>query len=101
VMSAARDSAGAVMPAVTAGIGGAVQGIRRVAPGSEPVKVAPSGPPAAGPVGPTLTEPAPSAGGHLSPAGRTLPETGQPTFLKGGPDIGPHIPRGPHLHGDQ
>jgi len=61
-MSAARDSAGAVMPAVTAGIRRAVRGTG-VAPGSEPVKVAPSGPPAAGPVGPTLTEPAPSAGG--------------------------------------
>jgi len=33
-----------------------------VAPGSEPVKAAPVGPPAAGPVGPALTEPDPSAG---------------------------------------
>jgi Zn-dependent protease with chaperone function len=32
-----------------------------VAPGPEPVKVAPAGPPSAGPDGPTLTEPAPSA----------------------------------------
>jgi len=32
-----------------------------VAPGSEPVKAAPTGPPAAGPDGPALTEPAPSA----------------------------------------
>jgi Zn-dependent protease with chaperone function len=32
-----------------------------VAPGPEPVKAAPAGPPAAGPDGPALTEPAPSA----------------------------------------
>lgn len=35
-----------------------------VAPGSEPVKAAPAGPPAAGPDGPALTGPAPSAVGH-------------------------------------
>ena len=39
-------------------------GRRAVAPGPEPVKAAPTGPPAAGPDGPTLTEPAPSAGEH-------------------------------------
>jgi Zn-dependent protease with chaperone function len=37
----------------------------RVAPGTEPVKAAPPGPPAAGPDGPALTEPNPSAS-HLS-----------------------------------
>jgi Zn-dependent protease with chaperone function len=36
----------------------------QVAPGSEPVKAAPPGPPAAGPDGPALTEPAPSAVDH-------------------------------------
>jgi Zn-dependent protease with chaperone function len=36
----------------------------RVAPGAEPVKAAPAGPPAAEPDGPALTEPAPSADRH-------------------------------------
>jgi hypothetical protein len=49
------------------------QPVLSVAPGSEPVKVAPAGPPAAGPDGPTLTEPAPSAESSLRSAGRTLP----------------------------
>jgi Zn-dependent protease with chaperone function len=44
-----------------------------VAPGSEPVKAAPAGPPAAGPDGPTLTEPDPSAEQSLRSAGRALP----------------------------
>jgi Zn-dependent protease with chaperone function len=44
-----------------------------VAPGSEPVKVAPSGPPSAGPGGPTLTEPDPSAFRSMRWAGHTLP----------------------------
>jgi Zn-dependent protease with chaperone function len=44
-----------------------------VAPGSEPVKAAPAGPPAAGPDGPTLTEPDPSAGESLRSAGMALP----------------------------
>lgn len=79
------------MPAVTAGTGRAVRGTGRVAPRSEPVEVAPSGPPTAGPAGPTLTEPAPSAEGHLSPAGWGLPETGQPKFFEGSPAM-----RAPH-----
>lgn len=44
-----------------------------VAPGAEPVKAAPSGPPAAGPFGPTLTEPTPSAEQSLRSAGKALP----------------------------
>jgi Zn-dependent protease with chaperone function len=44
-----------------------------LAPGSEPVKVAPAGPPAAGPDGPTLTEPDPSAERSLRSAGLALP----------------------------
>jgi Zn-dependent protease with chaperone function len=45
----------------------------RLAPGSEPVKAAPTGPPTAGPDGPTLTEPDPSAKQSLRSAGRALP----------------------------
>ncbi len=48
-----------------------------VAPGSEPVKVAPAGPPAAWPDGPTLTEPDPSAGESLRSAGMALPTCSQ------------------------
>jgi hypothetical protein len=70
------------IPALMAGIGRASRGTRRVAPGSEPVKGAPSGPPAAGPVGPPLTEPVPSAEGHQSPAGWSLPEPGQHEFFE-------------------
>jgi hypothetical protein len=44
-----------------------------VAPGTEPVKAAPPGPPTAGPDGPTLTEPAPSAEESLRSAGMALP----------------------------
>jgi Zn-dependent protease with chaperone function len=47
----------------------------RIAPGPEPVKAAPTGPPAAGPDGPTLTEPDPSAGRALRSAGMALPTT--------------------------
>jgi len=47
----------------------------QVAPGSEPVKAAPSEPPAAGPDGPALTEPKPSAGRALMWAGRALPRS--------------------------
>lgn len=48
-----------------------------VATGTEPVKAAPSGPPAAGPDGPTLTEPDPSAKASPMSAGPALPRTGQ------------------------
>jgi len=44
-----------------------------VAPGSEPVKAAPAGPPTAGPDGPALTEPDPSAERSLRSAGMALP----------------------------
>jgi Zn-dependent protease with chaperone function len=44
-----------------------------VAPGSEPVKTAPAGPPAAGPDGPALTEPDPCAESSLRSAGMALP----------------------------
>jgi hypothetical protein len=49
------------------------QPVLSVAPGVEPVKAAPAGPPTAGPDGPTLTEPTPSAERSLRSAGRTLP----------------------------
>jgi Zn-dependent protease with chaperone function len=49
----------------------------QVATGAEPVKDAPAGPPAAGPDGPTLTEPAPSAERALRSAGPVLPITRQ------------------------
>jgi hypothetical protein len=45
----------------------------QIAPGSEPVKAAPTGPPTAGPDGPAWTEPDPSAGRALTSAGKTLP----------------------------
>jgi hypothetical protein len=77
--------------AATAEIAYVLREIRRVAPGAEPVKGAPSGPPSAGPDGPPLTEPAPSAEGLLAPAGWSLPEPGQHEFLKGSPDM-----RAPH-----
>lgn len=48
-----------------------------VAPGPEPVKAAPAGPPTAGPDGPALTEPDPSAEQSLRSAGMTLPTIGQ------------------------
>lgn len=54
-----------------------------VAPGAEPVKGAPSGPPAAGPCGPTLTEPAPSAEQSLRSAGKALPTSQQHPILEG------------------
>ena len=44
-----------------------------VAPALEPVKAAPTGPPTAGPDGPALTEPNPSAGRALTSAGKNLP----------------------------
>jgi hypothetical protein len=44
-----------------------------LAEGPEPVKAAPSGPPAAGPDGPSLTEPGPSAERSITAAGRALP----------------------------
>ncbi len=44
-----------------------------LAPGSEPVKAAPPGPPTAWPDGPTLTEPDPSAEPSLRSAGQALP----------------------------
>jgi Zn-dependent protease with chaperone function len=44
-----------------------------VAPGSEPVKAAPAGPPPAGPDGPTLTEPDPCADQSPRSAGMALP----------------------------
>ncbi len=47
-----------------------------VAAGSEPVKAAPAGPPAAGPHGPALTEPNPSAGRAIRSAGKNLPTFG-------------------------
>jgi Zn-dependent protease with chaperone function len=47
-----------------------------VAPGSEPVKAAPVGPPAAGPDGPAWTEPDPSAGRAVRSAGTALPTFG-------------------------
>jgi Zn-dependent protease with chaperone function len=47
----------------------------QIAPGPEPVKAAPAGPPTAGPDGPTLTEPDPSTGRALTSAGRPLPTT--------------------------
>jgi hypothetical protein len=85
------------IPAVAAEIEDALRGARRVAPGSEPVKGAPSGPPSAGPDGPPLTEPDPSAEGHQSPAGWSLPEPGQHEFLKGSPDMrAPHTLDGAH-----
>jgi hypothetical protein len=43
-----------------------------VAPGAEPVKAAPAGPPTAGPDGPTLTEPTPSAERSHRSAGPAL-----------------------------
>lgn len=49
----------------------------QLAEGPEPVKAAPAGPPAAGPDGPALTEPSPSASRSLTAAGRALPRTGQ------------------------
>jgi Zn-dependent protease with chaperone function len=54
----------------------------RVAPGSEPVKAAPAEPPAAGPVGPALTEPDPSAGRSLRSAGMALPTVSQTDHRK-------------------
>ncbi|MCW3019846.1 MAG: peptidase Ste24p, partial [Solirubrobacterales bacterium] len=48
-----------------------------VAPGSEPVKAAPAGPPSAGPDGPALTEPDPSAERSLRSAGLALPTISQ------------------------
>ena len=48
-----------------------------VAEGPEPVKAAPAGPPGAGPDGPALTEPGPSADRSLTAAGRSLPRAGQ------------------------
>ena len=53
-----------------------------VAPGSEPVKAAPAGPPAAGPPGPTLTEPDPSAEQSLRSAGKALPTSQQHPILE-------------------
>ncbi len=47
-----------------------------VATGSEPVKAAPMGPLAAGPAGPAVTEPDPSAGRAIRSAGRALPTFG-------------------------
>jgi hypothetical protein len=47
------------------------RGLAPVAQGAEPVKAAPAGPPAAGPDGPALTEPAPCAVEHS-------PRQGQP-----------------------
>ena len=51
--------------------------IHAVAPGPEPVKAAPAGPPAAGPDGPALTEPDPSAEESLRSAGMALPTFGE------------------------
>jgi Zn-dependent protease with chaperone function len=48
-----------------------------VAPGPEPVKAAPAGPPSAGPDGPALTEPVPSAGEHSGRQGRPCRPAGQ------------------------
>jgi hypothetical protein len=48
-----------------------------VATGAEPVKAAPTGPPTAGPDGPTLTEPTPSAEQSLRSAGPALPTSSQ------------------------
>jgi Zn-dependent protease with chaperone function len=45
----------------------------QIAPGPEPVKAAPAGPPAAGPDGPAWTEPDPSAGRAIRSAGKSLP----------------------------
>jgi len=55
---------------------GAPEAQTQVAAGPGPVKAVPTGPPAAGPCGPALTEPAPSAGEALTSAGRTLPTFG-------------------------
>jgi Zn-dependent protease with chaperone function len=49
----------------------------QVAEGPEPVKAAPAGPPSAGPDGPALTEPGPTASRSLTAAGRALPRTSQ------------------------
>jgi Zn-dependent protease with chaperone function len=54
-----------------------------VATGAEPVKAAPAGPPAAGPDGPTLTEPTPSAERSLRSAGQALPTTRQHPTMEG------------------
>jgi hypothetical protein len=53
-----------------------------VAPGAEPVKAAPTGPPTAGPSGPTLTEPDPSAEQSLRSAGKALPTSQQHPILE-------------------
>jgi len=60
-------------------------GSRSVAVGPRSLKSAPTGPPAAGPVGPDLTEPGPTAGRALRWAGRALPTSaGRPVSLRGG-----------------
>ena len=48
----------------------------QIATGLGPVEAVPAGPPAAGPYGPALTEPVPSAGRALRSAGRALPTFG-------------------------
>jgi hypothetical protein len=62
---------------------GASEAQVQIAVGAEPVKAVPAGPPAAGPDGPALTEPAPAAGRALRSAGTALPTFGGP-----GPTIG-------------
>ena len=58
-----------------------------VAEAPEPVNAAPTGPPAAGPDGPALTEPATSTGRSLTSAGQALPSPRQPRTIKTRCDI--------------
>jgi hypothetical protein len=53
-----------------------------IAPGTEPVKAAPAGPPTAGPDGPTLTEPDPSAEQSHRSAGKALPTRELPVTME-------------------
>jgi len=58
-----------------------------VAPGAEPVKAAPPGPPTAGPDGPTLTEPTPSAEQSHRSAGKALPTRQQQPIIESAPPL--------------
>jgi excisionase family DNA binding protein len=79
-----RSRATAIGLAVVVGSGGMVGVRARVAPGGEPVKATPSGPPAAGPVGLALTEPPPSAKAAATSAGKSLPKFSARSY--------PHMP---------
>jgi hypothetical protein len=58
-----------------------------IAEGPEPVKAAPAGPPAAGPGGPALTEPDPTAERSLPAAGPALPRADDNARLESDVDV--------------